>query len=983
MAVVVLAALGWALWPAPGLPPVATSVQDVSVPGGPGSTGPVQLDTTLYLPARVPAPAVILAHGFGGTKNSVADQAQQLARDGFVVLAYSARGFGRSTGQIALDSLDYEVSDARALVSWLAQRPQQVLQDAPGDPRVGVTGGSYGGALALMLAGTDPRVDAVAAVATWNDLSQALFPNDGVVGSPPAGPGTPAAQLAEPDGVFKKSWAAALMTSVISGVGLTAGVGSISGAPAASPGTDSRTSTDTPTGTDSPAGTGPTAATDGSTNGQDAGTAQGPPTVPGCGRMLPALCAAYATVAQTGRITPELAALLARSSPVQVAGDITAPTLLVQGEKDTLFGLDQADANAREIAANGTPVAVSWYAGGHDGGGLDGGTQDRITNWLRHYLLGTGATPSTAFQYTVSGSLSDTGRSRSRTLQLPRYPGLDGGTDTPLVTLPLTGKEQAVLNPPGGSPAAISSLPGLGTLGNTALGALAGGLPGQTASFSSAPLGAAAVVSGSSRITLSVAAVPGAGGAGSGVLYASIGSLTASGSFRLAGGAVAPVRISALPADGSAATVTVALPAVAFQVEAGSRVQVRISTTDQAYAGPLAPAVYRISLGGDSSLTIPEAGGVRVSAGEVPVPLVVALIVLVLVAAAGLVLAGRIRRRPTDPPVRDAELPLLISRLRKSYPGGVVAVDDVSFEVRSGQVLGLLGPNGAGKTTTLRMVMGLIYPSGGEIKVFGQPVRPGAEILSRIGSFVEGAGFLPHLSGRDNLQLYWRASGRPTADAHLAEALEIAGLGTAIRRRVKTYSQGMRQRLAIAQAMLGLPDLLLLDEPTNGLDPPQIHAMREVLSRYAATGRTVLISSHLLSEVEQTCSHVVIVHRGRTIAEGTVADMIAASGETTFTVDDPVAAAAVLSALPGVGEVAPNGSGVTADLGPGSTSTALRALLDAGVTVTAAAPRNRLEDVFLELVGSSTTADAELPMPGAAQPSPELAPSQSRQETRG
>ena len=126
-------------------------------------------------------------------------------------------------------------------------------------------------------------------------------------------------------------------------------------------------------------------------------------------------------------------------------------------------------------------------------------------------------------------------------------------------------------------------------------------------------------------------------------------------------------------------------------------------------------------------------------------------------------------------------------------------------------------------------------------------------MLSRVGAFVEGAGFLPHLSGRANLELYWRATGRPADDAHIDEALEIAGLGDALARAVRTYSQGMRQRLAIAQAMLGMPDLLILDEPTNGLDPPQIREMRDVMISYAAGGRTVIVSSHLLSEVEQTC----------------------------------------------------------------------------------------------------------------------------------
>jgi len=282
------------------------------------------------------------------------------------------------------------------------------------------------------------------------------------------------------------------------------------------------------------------------------------------------------------------------------------------------------------------------------------------------------------------------------------------------------------------------------------------------------------------------------------------------------------------------------------------------------------------------------------------------------------------------------------------------------------------------------MVMGLITPTAGEIRVFGQLVRPGSGILSRIGSFVEGSGFLPHLSGKANLNLYWRATGRPMADAHLEEALEIAALGSAINRRVKTYSQGMRQRLAIAQAMLGLPDLLLLDEPTNGLDPPQIHAMREVLRGYAATGRTVLVSSHMLSEVEQTCSHVVVVHQGRTIAAGTVAELVSASGDMVFTVDSEARAIVVLRGLPGMGEVEsdlqsagavvvdpiaeiddrsaarPGGfelldrpGVVRADLRTVPPATAVRALVDAGLALTTAAPRNRLEDVFLELVGAA------------------------------
>jgi ABC-2 type transport system ATP-binding protein len=179
----------------------------------------------------------------------------------------------------------------------------------------------------------------------------------------------------------------------------------------------------------------------------------------------------------------------------------------------------------------------------------------------------------------------------------------------------------------------------------------------------------------------------------------------------------------------------------------------------------------------------------------------------------------------------------------------------------------------------------------------------------------------------------------------------VAGLGTAIRRRVRTYSHGMKQRLAIAQAMLGMPDLLVLDEPTNGLDPPQIREMREVLHRYAATGRTVVVSSHLLAEVEQTCSHVVVMHRGRLVAAGEVSDIVAGTGQATFRVDAPDAAAAVLRATPGVHGVEVAGPLVHANLDGLPRSSAIAALVVAGIAVEQAGPRRRLEDAFLQLIG--------------------------------
>ncbi len=224
------------------------------------------------------------------------------------------------------------------------------------------------------------------------------------------------------------------------------------------------------------------------------------------------------------------------------------------------------------------------------------------------------------------------------------------------------------------------------------------------------------------------------------------------------------------------------------------------------------------------------------------------------------------------------------------YKDGYRAVDGVTFRVERGQVVGLLGPNGAGKTTTLRVLMGLIAPTKGSIQVFGETIIPGASVLARVGAFIEGPGFLPHLSGRDNLRLYWAATGRPIDDADFETALDIAGLGASLDRRVKSYSHGMKQRLAIAQAMLGLPELLVLDEPTNGLDPPQIAEMREVLQRYAETGTDGSRVEHLLAEVEQTCTHVVVMHKGRLVAAGSVLE-IAGSGGRQLVVDDPDRAA--------------------------------------------------------------------------------------------
>ena len=891
VAVVLVAAAGIAVFTAgrPAGAVVHTQDQFIAVVDGPAHDQHVQLDSTLYLPAHTPAPAVIVSPGFGETKSSVDAQARQFAQRGLVVLAYTPRGFGRSTGRIALNSPDYEITDGEALIDWLATRPE-VTRNTAGVPRVGVTGGSYGGAFSLMLAGYDHRVAAIAPVITYNDLSQALVPNAASTGT--ITQGTPAPGAFGADGVFKKTWAGNLFAAGFGGGGA-------------------------------------------------------------CGRFVAEVCQAYEQIATTGQASQQTIDLLRRDSPVTVTSRITVPTLLVQGEQDTLFGLDQADANARQITAAGGRVQLIWYAGGHDGGAPGSALQQQIGDWLTHQLTGAGSDPGTAFQYAVQGSVRASGDSAAptvRTVTAAGYPGLTGAT-TQHQSLPLTGQaNQLVLNPPGGSPAAVSSFPGLGGGSLSALSSrLSTDIPGEYASFASQALSGQLLIAGAATIRLRVSAVPGQPTAGQAVLFAKLYDVAPNGTRTLPGGGVAPIRIPSLPANGTPVDVTVTLPGVVQPVQSGHRLELVVSTTDSNYANLVTPAVYDIQLAG-ADLSVPVVPG-KTGGTALPWPQIIAIIALLaLCALAGLLLLIR-RRHADDADPELIEVPLVLNGISKSYPGGLKAVDNLSFRVEHGQVVGLLGPNGAGKTTALRMLMGLVRPSSGDIRVFGHRIRPGAPVLSRIGSFVEGSGFLPHLSGMANLRLYWQATGRPMGQAGFAEALEIAGLGDAVHRKVGNYSQGMRQRLAIAQSMLGLPDLLVLDEPTNGLDPPQIRDMREVLRHYAARGRTVLVSSHLLAEVEQTCTHVVVMHKGKLVAAGEV-DEIVTGGETSFRVDDASRAAAILrdlDGIAGVSDVDEEGQ-VHARLNGVPRAAAINALVAGGIAVDQVGPRGRLEDAFLQLV---------------------------------
>ena len=927
-------------------PVIETATRVATVPEPDGTA--VSLDVSLFTtdPGQ-PRPAIVLAHGFGGSKAESRGPAETLARDGYTVITYTARGFGRSGGRIHLDDPAYEGADTTKLVDFAAGRPE-VAKSAPGDPVIGFAGASYGGAATFLAAALDKRVDAIAPAFTYHSLTQSLFPQYATGSATPTSLAgfTPDEQA----GVFKQRWSALLF----GGGGGTAGEV--------------------------------------------------------CGRFDPTLCAGYLATAQSGRPASQLLSLLGRSDLGPELGKITAPTLIVAGLQDTLFPLDQADANLRGLPAT-TTASMSWVNGGHDAGISVDDLLPQLEAWfatyLKHQPVPVGSSGAQVVsepfslvipQTSLVGNVGD--RRNRQSWTATGYPGR-AGAPVPTRTVPINGDAQQLSSPAGGTPASLTSLPGTGSVLATAssvAGYPLGVLRGQSATFTSEPLTAPLQLVGSGRVRLAVtssvstatlfvsvwdlgpdvtqgpsaASASGSGSAGAGgsddrggADEGGGGGRATPGSAVLPGLAVSPVQLSGLT-PGTATDVDVALPAVSHQVPIGHRLQLVVSSTDQAYAVPTRAAAYRVGLAGPAQLTLPVLDATQVGAGalDVPLPLVIVVAALVLAAAAAAIVFWA-RQRAARPREDLRDVPLVVEGLVKTYGrktfgrrrGGLKAVSGVSFEARPGQVVGLLGPNGAGKTTVLRMLVGLIRPDTGSVYVNGEPVHAGADVLGSVGAFIEGPGFLPHLSGMENLQAYWAATGRPIEEAAMDQALAIAGLDNAIDRKVRGYSQGMRQRLGIAQAMLGRPDLLLLDEPTNGLDPPQIRAMRTVLHDYAATGRTVVVSSHLLAEVQQTCTDVVVMHKGKVILTGSMEELTATDDVTVLGLAGDADRPRALEVLAGLGmdTTADPGlddrGGLIRAHGPVPRPDLVAALVEAGIGLDFVDGHRQLEEVFMTLVG--------------------------------
>jgi len=304
---------------------------------------------------------------------------------------------------------------------------------------------------------------------------------------------------------------------------------------------------------------------------------------------------------------------------------------------------------------------------------------------------------------------------------------------------------------------------------------------------------------------------------------------------------------------------------------------------------------------------------------------------------------------------RPGEVVLSIRNLSKQY-GKRLAVDNLSLDVRRGEIFGFLGPNGAGKTTTIRMMLGLIAPTGGSVDILGKDITfYRAEILPRVGALVETPALYLYLSGRDNLRAIGSALGG-VSRARIDDVLELVSLQNRQKDRVRTYSLGMKQRLGVAMALLQDPDVLVLDEPANGLDPAGIVEMRDLMHRLSAEGKTVFISSHLLPEVQQICTRVAIINLGKLVTESTVEELTSGRGEFVVTLERAQDALAVLQAQDWGRNARLNEQGALITPAPANRGRELNLfLVKAGFAPdTISQATQDLEEVFLRLTNGSS-----------------------------
>ena len=297
---------------------------------------------------------------------------------------------------------------------------------------------------------------------------------------------------------------------------------------------------------------------------------------------------------------------------------------------------------------------------------------------------------------------------------------------------------------------------------------------------------------------------------------------------------------------------------------------------------------------------------------------------------------------------------LKTNAVSKAY-GKRLAVDRLELEVAGGELFGFLGPNGAGKTTTIRMSLGLIEPTSGSVEILGKEVRRHrTEILPRVGALVESPALYGYLSGRDNLRAVGDLLGG-VREKRIDEVLEIVSLKGRDRDKVRTYSMGMKQRLGLALALLNDPDLLILDEPANGLDPAGIVEMRDLLRGLAASGKTVFISSHVLSEVQQICTRVAIINHGRLIRVAPVVELLEAGGDFEVSVESPQDVVTILQRQEW-GRAARIDGGLVVTRAPEDKGRNLIAFLvqNGHTPDTVSARHKELEDIFLSLTGGES-----------------------------